>query len=339
MRTQPLLAAVTAVATTAVLAVAGGVATATPASARGDASRVFVPSAVVNADHTATLPLHRGRVGGQTVWYVVTEASDSNHAAQWGASVSQKLRNARGTAAVQKVRVDPDGTVVFPATVDFSPTHVIQGGPLGFPPAAAAPGAVGDAGYSPLIQLPDGAVLNAPQLANASGRADKAVRIDTAAGTVRYALTDGFSRGNAVVYLSTESSDPGAAAIEDVTYAPSLNAAPFAGGDGTDSARASLAAFTNGPTGATNPQRQGLNSALLGEGDPLNVLAWMPNQGRYSPLWDVHLTQWAPGTTPTRQTEFAKIADLAKAGAVTGFPGGAWGASGFIVDCPIIALR
>ena len=95
---------------------------------------------------------------------------------------------------MQKVTRDPDGTLVFPATVDFSPTHVIQGGPLGFPPAAAAPGAVGNAGYSPLVQLPDGAVLNAPQLANASGQADKVVRIDTGAGTVRYALTDGFSR-------------------------------------------------------------------------------------------------------------------------------------------------
>jgi hypothetical protein len=53
----------------------------------------------------------------------------------------------------------------------------------------------------------------------------------------------------------------------------------------------------------------------------------------------VHLTQWATGVTPTRQTEFSKIADLAKSGSVTAFPGGAWGASGFIVDCPIIALR
>lgn len=337
MRNQSLLAAIGA-ATMFAVAVAGGAVVATPASAHGGA-QVFVPSAVVNVDHTATLPLHRGRVGSQSVWFVVTEASDSGHAARWGASVSQKLRNVRGTAAVQKVRVDSDGTLVFPATVDFSPTHVIQPGPLGFPPAAAAPGAVGDAGYSPLVQLPDGAVLNAPQLANASGRADKVAQIDVGAGTVRYALTDGFSRGKAVVYISTESSDPGAAAIENVTYAPTLDAAPFAGGDGTDSARAGLAAFTNGPTGVTNPQRQGLNSALLGEGDPLNVLAWLPNQGRYSPLWDVHLSQWAPSSTPTRQTEFSKVADLAEAGAVTGFPGGAWGASGFVVNCPIIALR
>ena len=80
-----------------------------------------------------------------------------------------------------------------------------------------------------------------------------------------------------------------------------------------------------------------MNSALLGEGDPLNVLAWTPNQGRYSPLWDVHLSTWAPGQMPTRQSEVAKIADLAAAGKITGFPSGPWVASGFIVNCPIIA--
>lgn len=307
-----------------------------PAAAKGGAE-VFLDGAVVNADHTVTLPLHRGLSGGQPVWFIVTEASDSSHADDWGVQSVNKLANAKGTAAVQKVTVAADGTIVFPATVDFSPTHLITGGPSGFPPAAAAPGAVGNPGYSPLIQLPDGAVLNAPQLANASGQADKAVALDTAKGTVRHALTDGYARGNDVVYISTESSDPGAAAIENVTYAPSLNAAPSAGNDGSDSARAGLAAFTNGQTGVGNRQRQGLNSALLGEGDPLNVLAWLPNQGRYSPLWDVHLTQWAPGQKPLLQTEFAKIDDLADDGRVTAFPTGPWGATGFVVNCPIIA--
>lgn len=333
MRLRPLLAA-TATAALALPASTVGL-VAHPASA--DRAGTFVPGAQLNPDHTVTLPLHRGRSGNQTVWFITTEASDSNHAQAWGTSVSAKLSNARRTAAVQKVSIDPDGTVVFPATVDFSPDRVIVPGPTGFPPAAAAPGAVGNLGYSPLIQLPDGAVVNAPHIANDTGAADKAVALDRQAMTVRYLLTDGFARGNQVVYISTEASDPGAAAIEGVTYAPNLNAAPFAGGDGTDSARASLAAITNGQTGRADPQRQGLNSALLGEGDPLNVLAWLPQQGRYSPLWDVHLTQWAPGQRPTRQTEFAHIEDLADSGRVIGFPGGPWGPSGFVVNCPIIA--
>ena len=334
MRTRPVLAAFAALT----LAAAGVGLESTASTADGGA-RVFVPGAVLNADHTVTLPLHKGRSGNQTVWFVVTEASDSNHAEDWRASVSAKLLNARRTAAVQKVTLAADGSVVFPATVDFSPSRVVRPGPAGFPPDEAAPGAVGNPGYTPLIQLPDGAVLNAPQVANDTGHADKALVVDTTRRLVRYQLTDGFSRGNRVVYASTEASDPGAAAIEDVTFAPALNAAPFAGGDGTDSARASLAAFTNGPTGDSNPQRQGLNSALLGEGDPLNVLAWLPQQGRYSPLWDVHLTQWAPGQVRTRQTEFAHVEDLAESDKVTGFPAGRWGPSGFIVNCPIIAQR
>ena len=54
---------------------------------------------------------------------------------------------------------------------------------------------------------------------------------------MRHELIDGVARGKAVLYICTESSDPVAAAIENVTYAPALNAAPYAGGDGTDSTR------------------------------------------------------------------------------------------------------
>lgn len=333
MRAPSLPLTRTPAAVLAALALTAAALVAAPAHA--DGPRVFVPGATLNADGTATLHLQRGRSGTQTVWFTVTEASDSGAAQTWRASVSQKLANARGTAAVQRVTRDADGTLVFPATVDFSPEHVIVPGPTGFPPAAASPGAVALPGYSPLVQLPDGTVLNAPQLANDSGRADKVTALDAAARTVRYRLTAGFARTSAVRYISTESSDPGAAAIEDVTYAPALDAAPYAGGDGTDSARASLAAVTNGTTAGS--QRQGLNSALLGGGDPLNVLAWLPNQGRYSPLWDVHLTQWAAGRTPTRFTQFADVEKAAEAGAVTGFPAGPWGPSGFVVNCPIIA--
>src|SRR6476619_7225410 len=97
MRTRQVLAALAALTVTTPLV--GLVST--PASA--DGSRVFVPVAHLNADHTVTLPLHRGRSGNQTVWFIATEASDSEHAQSWGTSVSSKLLNARGTAAVQTV--------------------------------------------------------------------------------------------------------------------------------------------------------------------------------------------------------------------------------------------
>jgi hypothetical protein len=308
----------------------------------GGGTRLFVPSAVEHPDDTVTLPLHQGTSHGKTVWFVVLDASDGDAAKAWGANVAQKLANARGTDAVQHVTVN-HGVVDFPATVRFEQDRV---GPRSFPPAPGdpfQPGAVGEDGYSPLIQLPDGTVLNAPQIANASGQADKVVTLDTTQGTVRYKETHGFSRGEAVKYVSTDATDPLAATLEDATLAPKLDSAPFAGGDGTDSARASLAAFVNGQTGPANPQRQGLNSAVAGDGDPLNILAWKPNQGRYSPLWDVHLAAWTPRAVAAglnlRQTAFADVQDLAGRGLVTAPDGGRFSASGFIVDCPIVSSQ
>ena len=267
-------------------------------SVSAKSSRTFLSSVHLNADHTATFPLRHGvTTDGRDLWFVIIDASNSDGAARFGVNQSNKLQNVRGTSAVMKV-AERNGTWVFPATVDFAPDRVVVGTPgTGFPPVEFHAGSVGEAGYTTLIQLPDGTVLNAPQIANASGQHDKVVRIDKVTGTVDLSLTDGFSRGEKVVYVSTDATIELAAALEGATLAPALAAAPKVGHDGTDQARASLAAFVNGPTGATNPQRQGLNSTLLGEGDPLNVLAWMPNQGRYSPLWDVFLTEWAPGQT------------------------------------------
>ena len=97
---------------------------------------------------------------------------------------------------------------------------------------------------------------------------------------------------------------------------------------------------TVGPARTTR-QRQGIASALADGLDPLNVLAWEPHQGRYSPLWDVHLTEWTPAAKAAgrdlRQSRFADVEDLARAGLVTAPGGGAWGASDVVVLCPIIS--
>jgi hypothetical protein len=348
----------------------------------GGSSKLFVSSAVENPDGTVTLPLHKGTSHGQTVYYVILDTSNGNLSSALGVNTSQKLANAasgvqrqraalksrkRGvavtaskqrtkhrpsvsTGAVEKVTVS-NGVVNFPATIDFSPNRVLQA-PNGFPPTQFAPGAVGEPGYSPLIQLPDGTIENAPQIArdqNGDGQitlgsetADKVVSINTAAGTVTYRETNGVQGGKAVKYASFDSSDTLAAALEDVTYAPALNNAPSVGDDSTASARASLAAFVNGQTGATNPQRQGLNSAVADGLDPLNVLRWNPSQGRYSPLWDVHLAAWSQQAInaglDVRQTDFNDVQGLADQGLITAPDGSPFAASGFIVNCPIISL-
>jgi hypothetical protein len=325
-------------AVAATLALAVGT-LATPASA--DSRTLFISSAVEHPGDTVTLPLHRGTSHGQPVFYVVTDTSNGKLAQSLGVNTAQKLANAAGSTAVQKVRLNADGSVDFPATVNFSQARQVVPGPLGFPPARAVPGPMGEARYSPLIQLPDGSIVNAPHVANGTGRAPKVVSIAADGKSVVYRETNGFQGGKRVRYASFDASSPVAAALENVTFAPALNGAPMVGDDSTASSRASLAAFTNGQTGASNPQRQGLNSALLDGLDPLNVLRWNPGQGRYSPLWDVHLAQWSAAAIASgqnrRQTDWGTVQGLVDHAQVTGFGGGAFVANGFIVNCPIVS--
>ena len=65
---------------------------------------LFIKSAVDNANGTVTFPLYKGTSHGQTVYYVLTDASDGNFAQQYGINTAQKLVNAANTAAVQKTR-------------------------------------------------------------------------------------------------------------------------------------------------------------------------------------------------------------------------------------------
>jgi hypothetical protein len=302
-----------------------------------------------------TYPLYRGTSQGRTVRYVVTEASDLSAARALGVNYAPKLARAAGTAAVQSSssQVGSGNGIDFPASVDFSPAHVLVPGPTGFPPAAAAPGAVGEAGYSPLVQVVfrgKPVVLNAPQIANATGQADKIVSISGNQRTVRYQETDGCYDNESVHYASFDASDAGAAAIEDATYAPALALAPAPGcADAAvvaaNCSRESLIAFINGQTGATNPERQGLNAAILDGPPPLNILQEIPeptSQFDYSPLWDVHLEEWTAQAVAAgvnlRQTDFSAAMQQVTDGNATGFPGPAFEPSGIVVNCPVVSL-
>ena len=303
---------------------------------------LFITSAVENANATVTFPLYKGTSNGQTVYYVMTDASDGNFAQQFGLNTAQKLANAANTGAVQKVTI-VNGVINFPATVDFNHIRQLTAGPTGFPPAVAQPGAVGQTGYSPLIQLPNGIIVNAPHVANSTGHAAKAISFDLINHRVTYRETNAFQGGDPIRYASFESSSPVAATIENATWAPALDNAPFLNDDSDVSARAPLAGFINGQTGANNPQRQGINSALLDGLDPLQVVRWNPSQGRYSPLWDIHLTKWADQIVAAgqnlRQTDYGTIENLAQEGQVTASDGSPFTASGFIVNCPIVSLK
>lgn len=305
-------------------------------------ARLFVTSGHENADGTVTLPLHRGTSKGRTVYYILLDASTGDAAKRWGINESQKLATLRGTSAVQQVSMS-NGTIEFPASVRFGLGRTVTAGPTGFPPAAFTIGAEGEDGYSPFVQLADGTILNAPIIANESGQHDKVKRLDTASMTVDFEETDGFSGGKPVKYVSTDASVPLAAALENVTLATSLGGISKPGLDGTDQARTSLAAFVNGQLGAANPNRQGLNSAVLDGLAPLNILRWAPNQGRYSPVWDVHPAAWTDAAIAKglnkRQTDWGTVQGLVDKGLVTGPGGAAFGAAGIVVNCPIISQR
>src|SRR6516165_10844779 len=209
-----------------------------------------------------TYPLYHGTSQGRDVSYVITDASNLSVAQALGVNYTPKLAQAAGTAAVQNStsQIGSGNGIDFPASVDFSPAHVLIPSATGFPPAAAQPGAVGEPGYSPLVQVvfrDQTVVLDAPQIANATGQADKIVSIAGNHKTVSYRETDGCYDNESVHYASFDASNPVAATIEDVTYAPSLDAAPASGCADVavvaNCSRESLIAFTNGQTGAANP--------------------------------------------------------------------------------------
>src|SRR5215470_7910022 len=129
-----------------------------------------------------TYPLYQGTSHGRDVSYVITDASNLSVARALGVNFTPKLAQAAGTSAVQNStsQIGSGNGIDFPASVDFSPAHVLIPSATGFPPAAAQPGAVGEPGYSPLVQVvfrDQMVVLDAPQIANATGQADKIVSI------------------------------------------------------------------------------------------------------------------------------------------------------------------
>src|SRR5499427_4193841 len=305
---------------------------------------------------TVTYPLYHGTSRGRDVSYVITDASNLSVARALGVNYTPKLARAAGTAAVQDStsQVGSGNGIAFPASVDFSPTRILTPSATGFPPAAAQPGAVGEPGYSPLVQVvfrDQTVVLNAAQIANATGRADKIVAIAPNHQTVSYRETDGCYDNESVHYASFDASDPGVAAIEDVTYAPNLNAAPSPGcADpavvAANCSREPLIGFTNGQTGPANPQRQGLNAAILDGPPPLNLLKEIPEQTSqfdYSPLWDIHQETWTDAAVAAginvRQTDFSTALSQVTSGNATGLPAGSqFGPSGFVVNCPVVSL-
>jgi hypothetical protein len=237
---------------------------------------------------TVRLPLYKGKAGGETVWYVLLDASDPGIAHDLGVNYAPKLSNlAIGCPeCVQTVTLDSpspeqnrfgQASVNFQGAPDFSPQRVAQPGPNGFPLASFQPGAVARDGYSPFIRIAGSdTVYSAPIVATGDGpfdvehhtnTADRALGFHIAGPSapgqyeeswVDLLFVKGFDAGQPIVYISTDAGQPLTAVLERSTYVPALDKAAYNGGDDfVGSARERLFGFINGQTGAGNKQSQG----------------------------------------------------------------------------------
>jgi len=320
---------------------------------------------------TITLPLYQGQLrdNGEKVWYIFTDTTDESAARIQGINHSAKLRYTEDCRAVRTAEY-VSGTLVFDfGRVNFAPEHSVVPGnaqdPVApaYPPLSVQPGSVGDALYSPLVNITNagGHIYNAPmvafnvdaeQLNFCDGNVDynlvhdSVTRICPSEGTVTLRLTSGFSTSRPVLYLSTDASDPLPAAMGRATYAPGLRDVPAGNQGGAFSAVERLYSFSNGQVNpansdVSNPQRQGLNSAILDDASPLNILSDIPTFGiQYSPLWDVSIGEWTQEAIArgyrARITEEFRALGFVERNFITGPNGQPFGSSGFIVNGSIV---
>ena len=193
-------------------------------------------------------------------------------------------------------------------------------------------------------------VINAPQVANDTGVSGSVVAIDYGHRTVTLNMLAGWVDGQFTLYLHTDASSPLVAALESSTYAPNLNAAPGIGSNEPPSSRASISPVVNGIRGSKDPMRQGLESALLGEGDPLNIAQEQPSDPvHYTPIWDVSPVAWtdaaiAAGRRVQLHSQDAIRQQALAGNIVSALPGtpnaslGGINAIGAISNCPIIVV-
>jgi hypothetical protein len=312
---------------------------------------------------TITLPLYKGAVntpfGLKPVWYIILDAGDQAEAERLGVNFSKKLHNAGDAARPATLRAD--GTFLFESgLVDFSPNRQLQAGSRErpFPPSIAQPGSVGDADYSPLVNV-GGIIYDAPVIAAAVEDAfinfpnghpnyslvhDQVVAVDPANRTVTLSLINGYSFGKPVFYISTESSDPTVSAIEGNTFAPRLRKIETGVDDIDRSAVERIFIATNGESegGCQNPQRQGLGAALLDGHRPNNTFGGVPTTATdYSPVWDANVYEWTDEAIRKGYrgllTEEFRILKMARDGYITGPNGAPYGSFGPVIVCGVAA--
>ncbi|MEA5449600.1 hypothetical protein VB780_13530 [Leptolyngbya sp. CCNP1308] len=311
---------------------------------------------------TVTLPLYRGlSPQGESVYYILTEASDFDVAKTLGINYSPKMKHVIGTAGAQPVTLT-QGIMQFQGNIDFSPEYQVEpGSPNPFPPAVATPGAIADAQYSSMAVMPSGVVLNAQIVHNASGSHDRLEAIDLENRTVTMSILDGFQGGRQYFYhLVTDVSADVPSVLEKGVFAPKLADIPAFGKSlpADESALLGFSPVLNGISDTSTGQHQGFVASLANNGiDPINVFPYGPDNdnpsadNNYSPLWDAHVSMWTEGAIAAnkvrRITSLEDLQGLITSGLVTDAvinpegPGNPWlfglRPTQATINCPVIA--
>jgi hypothetical protein len=322
-------------------------------------TKLFLSSGQVDLTREVVrLPLHRGRlVSGETVWFVLTDVSDLETSKKFGLTWAPTLSTAKDLASTRVAEMDESNIFTFKSgRVDFSPEQTLTAGeaPNFFPPKLARAGSVGDAHYSPLVRMANrnDTVFNAPMIAFnvgpeklsfCGGNPDYSIVTDSVAsicpdnGTVDLKLRKGFANGKHLRYLSFDANSEESAALEASTFAPAESDILQSG------ATEIIYTIVNGRTGRTDPERQGLNSALSGEGYSLDILAQFSElSAGYSPMWDVQLAEWSKEAIEKNQRKLITDGDDVVAKSNTGLlvspGGGPVRTTGNLVNCPVVGF-
>jgi hypothetical protein len=277
--------------------------------------------------------LHEGRLDGESIWFIRTDASDQTFASDEGLVFVPLLalaRSVEGGTGVIYVFDDGRPSVLStgPGRDDFTPLYEVVNvaangaGPL---ESAAAVELAAAAGEITLTETP--VVVNYPAVKWAGGElpVDTAVELplangpllaapDTEAMTVTFKLHQCYPESR---YIITDTSAVPMAPMMSIPGSPATAGLAAAG------AASTITVFGNGLTG---PGAMGFQPGIFREkaGEP----AW-------SPMWDHFTAVWSDPAAASLLTTQAEINELVDSGALELFVGTPdTGGQGFVVNCP-----
>ena len=275
--------------------------------------------------------LHEGRIDGEPIWYIRTDASDQTFAADEGLVFVPLLALSRSVeGGTGRIYLFDDGSPAVlstgPGHDDFTPLYEVVNvsGGNGTLTDEVAIRAAAASGQITLEETP--VVVNYPAVKWPGGElpVDTVVELplangpllalDTEAGTVTFKLHQCYPESR---YIITDTSAVPMAPMMSIPGSPATAGLAAAGAVST------ITVFGNGLTG---PGAMGFQPGIFREkaGEP----AW-------SPMWDHFTAVWSDPAAASLLTSQAEVSELVAAGALELFVGTPdTGGQGFVVNCP-----